>query len=100
MSDRRRSCPWWLNSRPSFKVDRNLIQTNAYMELSDRALRLYLLVCFLMNRTRREHCEVRLHDLASNLDWTTDQSIEAAEQIKASGLMQVSVYSNQLEFRI
>ena len=76
------------------------METDAFYALNEPALRLYVIVCYIVGRTRLDHCRFTVDELTDSLSCTSEQIIEAANQIKATELLTVSIRPDTIEFRI
>jgi hypothetical protein len=95
-----RADPFWFNSITAIKMDKRFLESGFHLSLSADALRLYLLICHAMGSKRNEFVIVAYSELFDSLGWIPEQSMGAAEELKATGLLMVNVSSYRLDFRL
>lgn len=83
MSGNRRYEPFYTNCVEAIKVDRMLMESNAYLTLSDVALRLYMICCWWFTVLRNGHVHIPFADLP----WPREQVVASAAQLEAEGFL-------------
>jgi hypothetical protein len=84
----------------AFAIDSKLMESNAHIEWSAAALKMYLIAKHSMFQSDRDHCELKVHTLRLDYGWSVARVSRAVEQIQMSGLLHVCIYRDQVEFRL
>lgn len=93
MSRKRPSEPFYVNCIEAIKVDRMLMETGAYLTMSDASIRLYLICCWWFTVLRNGHIHIPYVDLP----WTREQVDTSAAELGAAGLLIARPQQHDLE---
>jgi len=80
-------CPFYANEILAFKLDRRLMESGVYLELSVETLRLYMMICYWMHCLRRDYHHFPYGDIEVNLGWSRQLVDLAAAELTSAGLL-------------